>query len=132
MKNYDINVGDEVYVLIPPSGTEPYRYVKGIVTKIVDRDRLNSDNIKKITLDDSYNEKAYNKIRIRVVNIEDDTKWYLAPVYRVYSLESLQQLNIDIANYTKMKEYKAQLEELYYKYRAEQFPDWKPKHEVMF
>ncbi len=127
MKEYTLNVNDEVYVLLPPTKVEPYRYVKGFIRnfiskrgayKLPDSLTINLDNIDDIK----------RRYKVHVTNLEDSRKYYLCDVHKIYTLDEFNMLKTDIENLTKLKTYKDQLEYMYNTYIYDELEGWNPKY----
>lgn len=133
MKEYEIAVNSVVYVLLPPSDKKPYRYETGIVHKIIDKHSYSTTSaVDKIIINETTIEEMRKTYRIRVRNINDREKRYLAQVDRIYTMDELDDLKTDIDNYNKLCKYKVELKKMYENYISTELKGWDTKHYLPF
>ena len=130
---YKLSIGQTVYLLFPPTKFESYRYIKGTICKFINKHSYSTkDSIKEISYDKESIPKLKAKYKIKITNVDDMNKYYLAPLDRIYLLDELEELRLDIENLIKLRAYKEQLEQNYRTYIKNELGDWNTRYQPVF
>ena len=73
-----------------------------------------------------------NNYKVRIDNINQDGKYYLTPVDRIYCLDEYENLLTDIDNLMRLRNFKMELEDKYYGFMENELKDWDAKRYPIF
>ena len=112
MKYRDFNVGDIVYVVLPPNNHKKvYRYVKCQICRIYYRRTAQRTSIK-FDSDADSNKKLYDSITVTLSDINNSHNYYYNKhLDKIYYEDEVEILNKDVDILNKILEYKQKQKE---------------------